>query len=347
MKTFVPHPLLRNAHLMTLAAALLPRNTRRLPRAEPRLFEVEAGTKLLAKCHWQPQPRESPALVLVHGLEGSSESGYMRGAAEKAFCRGFSVLRLNQRNCGGTEALTPTLYNSGLSEDFSAVLRELIARDGLARIFFAGYSMGGNLVLKMAGDFGAAAPPQLQGVCGICPTLDLSRCVDALDGPGNALYRWNFVRHLKARMKRKLRLFPGRFRVDRLDRVRTVREFDDVITAPNCGYRDADDYYERASAARVMPWIAVPTLILTAQDDPFVPMASFQGHGITENSNIQFFAPEHGGHCGFISREAGEERYWAEARIAEFCAAFCAGKINAEANLNSSASQIHPVKSAL
>ena len=327
---------------MTLAAALLPRNTRRLPRAEPRLFEVEAGTKLLAKCHWQPQPRESPALVLVHGLEGSSESGYMRGAAEKAFCRGFSVLRLNQRNCGGTEALTPTLYNSGLSEDFGAVLRELIERDGLARIFFAGYSMGGNLVLKMAGDLGAQAPLQLQGVSGICPTLDLARCVDALDQPGNALYQWNFVRHLKARMKRKLRLFPGRFRVDRLEGVRSVREFDDVITAPHCGYRDADDYYERASAARVMHRIAVPTLILTAQDDPFVPVASFQSPGITKNQNIQFYAPEHGGHCSFISREGGEERYWAEARIV----AFCAGEINAQPNLNSSASQRHPVKSA-
>src|ERR1700719_4241708 len=117
MKTFVPHPLLRNAHLMTLAAALLPRNTRLLPRAEPRLFEVEPGTKLLAKCHWQAEPRESPALVLVHGLEGSSESGYMWGIVEKAFHSGFSVLRMNQRNCGGGEGLTATLYNSGLSGD--------------------------------------------------------------------------------------------------------------------------------------------------------------------------------------------------------------------------------------
>lgn len=343
MKAFVPHPLLRNAHLMTLAAALLPRNIRRLPRAEPRLFEVEAGTRLLAKCHWQPQPRNAPTLVLVHGLEGSCDSGYMRGAAEKAFCRGFNVLRLNQRNCGGTEALTPTLYNSGLSQDFSAVLRELMGRDGLAAIFFAGHSMGGNLVLKMVGDFGAAPPAQLRGVCGICPTLDLARCVDALDRPENAVYQWNFVRHLKARMRRKLRLFPGRFRADQLDGVRSVREFDDVITAPHCGYRDAADYYDRASAARVMQQIAVPTLILTAQDDPFVPVASFHDRAITENSNIRFFAPEHGGHCSFISREGGEERYWAEARLVEFCA----GEISSEADSDDSISADHPVKSFL
>src|SRR6202166_2313590 len=208
MKTFVPHPLLRNAHLMTLAAALLPRNTRLLPRAEPRLFEVQPGTKLLAKCHWQPQPRESPALVLVHGLEGSSESGYMRGAAEKAFLSGFHVLRLNQRNCGGSDPLTPTVYNSGLSGDFRAVLEELIARDGLRDICFAGYSMGGNLVLKMAGELGATAPAELTAVCGICPTAELAVCVDAIAQPENRFYQRHFMRRLKARMRRKARLFP-------------------------------------------------------------------------------------------------------------------------------------------
>jgi hypothetical protein len=319
MKLFVPHPLLRNAHAMTLAAALLPRRFGRLPPAESRLFEVEPGTRLLAKCHWQAERQKSPALVLVHGLEGSSESGYMWGLVDKAFRSGFSVLRMNQRNCGGSEKLTATLYNSGLSGDFRAVLCELIERDKLSEIFFAGYSMGGNLILKMAGDLAAAAPPELRGVCAVCPTLDLATCVDALDGQGNALYRWNFVRNLRARMKRKERLFPGRFRMDGLDRVRGVREFDDVITAPHCGYRDAVDYYERASAARVIQRISVPTLILTAKDDPFVPLSTFQTPEISGNPHIEFVATEFGGHCSFISREGGWERYWAEARVVEFC----------------------------
>ncbi len=320
MKAFAPHPLLRGAHTMTLAAALLPRSTRRLPRARTRLFDVEPGTQLLAKCHWQSQPQKSPVLVLVHGLEGSSDSGYMRGVAEKAFLSGFNVLRVNQRNCGGTERLTSTLYNSGLSGDFRAVLYELIERDALSQIFFAGYSMGGNLVLKMAGDLEAAAPAELSGVCAVCPTLDLQACVDALDSPGNRVYCWNFVRHLRARMLRKQRLFPGRFRMDGLAAVRTVREFDDVITAPHCGYRDAVEYYERASARRVVHRISVPTLILTSQDDPFVPVSTFHIAGISGNPHIRFFAPEHGGHCSFISREAGRERYWAEARVVDFCA---------------------------
>jgi hypothetical protein len=197
-----------------------------------RLFDVEAGTQLLAKCNWQERAREYPTLVMVHGLEGSGESGYMRGLAEMAFLAGFSVVRLNQRNCGGSERLSPTLYNSGLSGDYRAVLFELIERDKLPGIFFAGYSMGGNLVLKMAGELGGEAPAEFLGVCGVCPTIDLAACVDALEEPGNRLYEWNFVRGLKGRLRRKARLFPGKFVFDGLESVKTVRGFDDVVTAP-------------------------------------------------------------------------------------------------------------------
>ncbi len=320
MRPFAPHRLLHNPHAMTLAAALLPRRALRLPRAQERLFEVEAGTRLLARCHWQDAPRESATLVLVHGLEGSSESRYMLTAADQAFAAGFNVLRVNQRTCGGTESLTATLYNSGLSGDYGAILRELIERDKLPAIFFAGYSMGGNLVFKTAGELGPSPPAQLLGICGVCPTLDLAICVDAVDVPGNALYRWHFVRGLKARMRRKEVLFPGRYRLDGMNRARTVREFDDVVTAPNCGYRNAVDYYERASAVRLAQLVSVPALILTAQDDPFVPVSSFDVPAITNNPNIQVVAPAWGGHCAFLSREAGNERYWAEARLVEFCA---------------------------
>lgn len=318
MRDFVPHPLLRGGHLMTLAGALLPRRTPRLPPAQERLFETEPGTKLLAKCHWQAK-RDSPVLVLVHGLEGSCESGYMRGTAEKAFLRGFHVVRLNQRNCGGSDRLTPTVYNSGLSGDYQTVLQELIAQDGLKFICFAGYSMGGNLVLKMAGELGNGAPPELAAVCGVCPTMELAACVDAIELPENRIYQRHFVRRLKVRMRRKARNFPGRFDLSAMDRIRTIREFDDAITAPNSGYRNAVDYYERASAMRSARQIAVPALVLTAQDDPIVPFSLFAGRAIAENPQISFEAPEFGGHCSFISCWPGWERYWAEARIVEFC----------------------------
>jgi len=303
---------------MTLVAFLWPRNFKSLPPATDRFFEVAPGSKILARCHWQPDPRRSPALVLIHGLEGSSESGQMLGIAERAWAAGFSVLRLNLRNCGGTESLTPTLYNSGQSEDLRAVLSELIGKDEIPALFFAGYSMGGNIVLKMAGELSERAPAQLRGVCAVCPTLELALCVDRSALSRNRLYQWHFVRSLKQRALRKAKLFPDLYNLDGLDRVRTLREFDDLITAPHFGYRDAADYYFRASALRVAANIGVPALILAAKNDPLVPPGTFLDSAVAGNSRIRVSLQTHGGHCAFISANP-KERYWAEARIVEFC----------------------------
>lgn len=312
MKPFEPHPLLRNPHAQTLASTFLPRRFPRLPPSVVRDFETEPGTRIRGECHWQESPHRRPTVVLVHGLEGSSDSGYMMGIAERAFLAGWNAIRLNQRNCGGTEFLTPTLYNSGLSGDYRAVLTELIEKDSLPEIFFAGYSMGGNLVLKMAGELGDASPMQLRGVAGVCPTIDLAVCADAIALPGNFIYEHHFVSRLKKRMRRKAALFPGKFDLSALPRVRTVREFDDAITARYCGFRDADDYYAKSSALRLAAQISVPALLITAQDDPFVPFASFSNPALAQNRHIQLVAPQHGGHCAFLSRHPGSERYWAE-----------------------------------
>jgi len=321
---FEPHPLLRNGHVMTIVSAFSWRKFD-LPRAEEQQFEVEPGSKILGHCHWQEgKRRDQPVLVLVHGLEGSSDSNYMKGIAEKAWGRGFHVVRLNQRNCGGTERLTPTLYNSGMSGDYRAVLEELAAKDGFEQIFFAGYSMGGNLVTKMAGEFGSDAPRQLRGVCAVCPSLDLAACADALEAKRNYLYQRHFVANLKTRYARKAKLFPERYAKNGFGPILTVRQFDDAITAPQFGYRDAQEYYEAAGAKRVIGEVRVPMLVIAAQDDPFVPYEAIRATGASRNAAIRFVAPEHGGHCGFISRHSGPERFWAEERIVEFCAGLTA-----------------------
>ena len=322
MEPFEPHLLLHNPHLQTLASAFLPRHFPRLPQSVSRDFEVEPGTRIRGECHWQAVPQERPTLVLVHGLEGSSESGYMLGLAERAFVAGWNAVRLNQRNCGGTESLTPTLYNSGLSGDYRAVLSELIEKDSLPQIFFAGYSMGGNLVLKMAGELGSAAPSQLRAVAGVCPCVELGLCADAVGLPQNFIYQEHFVRNLKNRMRRKAQLFPGKFDLGPMACVKTLREFDDMITARYCGFRDATDYYARSSALRVASEIRVPAVIVTAQDDPFVPFASFSDPTLANNSSVTVIAPTYGGHCSFISRYAGSGRFWAEARVMEFFASY-------------------------
>src|SRR6202030_1402192 len=182
---FNPHPLLKNGHAMTIAAAFWFRRFD-LPAAEDRHFQVDPASRVLGHCHWQPgKSKDTAVVVLVHGLEGSSNSNYMLGIAEKAWQRGFHVIRMNQRNCGGTERLTPTLYNSGMSADYRAIFAELSAGDGFSRIFFSGYSMGGNLVIKMAGEFGDTVPIALRGVAAVCPSIDLAACADELERRNN------------------------------------------------------------------------------------------------------------------------------------------------------------------
>jgi predicted alpha/beta-fold hydrolase len=292
-----------------------------LPPPVARLFEVDPRARVLAHCHWQADPLAHPTLLLLHGLEGSSDAHYMRGLADKAFRRGFNVVRLNQRNCGGTEHLSETLYHSGLTADPAAVLRELAERDRLESFVVAGYSLGGNLALKLAGEFGSAPPVDVKAVCAVSPTMDLERCVRALERRSNFAYQWNFVRNLKARMRRKAQLLPDRFSTAPLRRIRTVREFDEVYTAPHFGFRDASDYYYRASALRVAGAIRVPTLVLAAKDDPFVPVDPFHDPGVTGNPAITVLLTEHGGHCAFVGvQEHGDDGYWAERALVEFAA---------------------------
>lgn len=319
MKPFEPHRLLCNPHAQTIAYSIWPRKALRLPRGTPREFETEPGTRILGQCHWQERPRERPTLVLVHGLEGSSESGYMMGLAERAYAAGWNAIRLNQRNCGGTEALTPTLYNSGLSCDYHAVLATLIEQDALTEIFFTGYSMGGNLVLKMAGELASAAPAELRGIAAVSPSVDLSACADAVDRTQNYMYQRLFARSLIGRMRRKAKLFPGRYDLNGLDLVRSLREFDDRFTAPYCGYRNAEDYYAQASALGLLGDIRVPTLLLAAKDDPLVPFASFTTPSLADNRRLSLVAPARGGHCAFIGRDRGDARFWGEECVMDFC----------------------------
>jgi uncharacterized protein len=318
LDTFQPHPLLRGAHAMTIAP-LFWRRRFDLPPPEDRLFQVDSESRLLARCHWQARDRLlAPVIVIVHGLEGSSDSNYARGIAEAAFKRGFNAIRLNQRNCGGSEAFTPTLYNSGMSADYRAVCEELI-RDGHKEIFCVGYSMGGNLVLKMGAECGEHAPSALRGICAVCPALDLAACADALERWDNYFYQRHFVTGLMERYRRKARSMPERYRDGDFGPVRSVRRFDDVITAPNFGYRDAQEYYEAASASRVLKNLKIPTLLITAKDDPFVPFTSILQAGAANSPAIQLLATEHGGHCAFVSNRSGAGRFWAEQSVVEFC----------------------------
>lgn len=309
---FVPHPRLRNGHLMTLVAWARPRRFPDLPPPEARHFRVSDDTTVLAHCHWQPERRTALTLVSLHGLEGSSDAHYIRGLADRAWRAGFNVVRLNQRNCGGTEHLTPGLYHSGLTADPLAVIRELVATDGLTRVAVAGFSLGGNVTIKLAGELGDTAPPWLEAVAAVSPTIDLQSCIDAIERRSNLIYQMNFVRNLRARMRRKAMHWPDAFDLSGLGRIWTIRAFDEAYTAPSHGFAGAADYYYRASALRDAARIRVPALLIAAEDDPFVPADPFRDPAVTGNASITTAVSPHGGHCGFIGPGG---RYWAEDAI--------------------------------
>jgi uncharacterized protein len=325
---FRPRRFLRNGHLQTIAGNYLSR-ANGLPASEAQVVEVSPATanqiasQVLCHCHWQPEGVRAarPTAIIVHGLEGSSDSQYVVGNANKLWHAGCNVVRMNMRNCGGTEALSPTLYHSGLSNDVLAVMNFFVGQYGLQSMSLIGYSMGGNLVLKLAGELGTAAPGVLRSVIGVSPAADLQPSADALHLPQNRLYEWKFLRNLLRRFRRKAMLFPRAYDRNRATGIRSLREFDDRITALYSGFSGADDYYNRAAAVRVLDRIAVPTLILHALDDPFVRLSAESREKITANPHITLVESEHGGHCAFLAQPdetSGYDGYWAEHTLLRF-----------------------------
>lgn len=320
---FRPRRFLRGGHVQTLAAFFLPRRIE-LPPSEQRLIEVEPGIPVLCHCHWQKDKR-ALTLVVVHGLEGSSESQYMQGIARNGLAAGMNVIRMNQRNCGGMDHCAPTLYNCSRSADVAAVAQHVVDHDQVPGFVLAGFSMGGNLVLKMAGEWGSNAPEQFRGVAAVCPAINLAAGADALHEPANRIYEYYFLWQLFRRYRRKARFFPAAFDVSRLRGVRTLREFDDRITAYYCGFSGADDYYARASGANVLDRIAKTALIIHALNDPFVRILPETREKIIANRNITYLEAEDGGHCSFVGERDGDPNYdgrWAERQVVEFAKQF-------------------------
>ena len=325
---FRPRRFLRNGHLQTIVGNFL-RRVDALPAAVPYLIEVapvegdRAASQVLCHCHFQPvDVRASrPTAIIVHGLEGSSNSQYVIGNANKLWRAGCNIIRMNMRNCGGTERLSPTLYHSGFSGDVGAVMQFFIAREGFTSIALIGYSMGGNLVLKLAGDLGAVAPTALRSVIGVSPAVDLGPSADALHEPLNRVYEMKFLRSLVARYRRKAELFPAAYDAARAEGLRSLRDFDERVTAFYAGFTGADDYYYRAAAARVIDRIAVPTLLLHALDDPFVRLTSESRAKLQSNPHVILMETTHGGHCAFLADAdpaRGYDGYWAEQTLLRF-----------------------------
>ena len=278
-------------------------------------MDAGEGVRLLLRVTWQPgRHEEHPALVIVHGLGGSDESSHTVSLGRHAHAHGWHVVRMNMRGCGGGEALCPLLYNAGLDTDLLAVVDEIARR--VPRLALVGFSLGANLALLMLGRRRGALPPGLSAAVAVSPPVDLSACADAMEAPRNRLYQRRFVRMLSDSYRRRQRARPDLFPAGREVGLRTVRDFDERITAPFGGYESAADYYARSSAG---PWLAAidrPSLVLSAQDDPMIPAESVARWALSPTVRREITGT--GGHVGFVGPSRAPGWFWAAERALRF-----------------------------
>jgi len=301
-------PLFRNPHLQTILSHFWRRpDTHRFPVLS-KFYQTEPDVQVLVTSQQPESPRGD--LVMVHGLESSSAAGYIRSLAARALERGYAAHTVHMRTCGGTEHLCPTLYHAGLTSDLLAVLEEF-RRDRRSPVWLVGFSLGGNVVLKLAGELGERAAELIRGVCAISTPLDLGACAAQLSAPENRLYERRFVRRMRTRL-----CATGRYRPEDFHGLRTVREIDDRITAPSFGFGNADNYYRTQSAIRFIAQIRVPVLLIQSRDDTLAPFDAFESHAVRDNPRIELLATDHGGHLGFIGRSP--HRFWVDHAILEW-----------------------------
>lgn len=278
--------------------------------------------------HPSSGPAAGPVVLLMHGLEGSARRGYAVNVYRELARRGVRAVGLNFRSCSGEPNRMPRLYHSGDTADIEYVLRLLADRHPDVPRAAIGFSLGGNALLKLLGELGEGASELVAAAAAVSVPYDLGAGADALDASRmGRLYTRRFVRLLVAKAEAKQPLLADRCEIDRIRAARSFREFDDAATAPIHGFVDAEDYYTRSSAARFLPDIAVPTLLLHAADDPFLPPTAFPHEAVHANPCIRAIVTPAGGHVGFIEGPPWAPRFWAE----ETAAAFLAEQLGAAA----------------
>jgi predicted alpha/beta-fold hydrolase len=312
---FHPPSWLRGGHRQTALGYWLRRMLRWTLPAEDLVVEAGPGVRLLLRATWQPGPREDrPTLLIVHGLGGSDASAYVVSAGRHAHARGWHVVRMNMRGSGDGFALCPLLYNAGLDADLVAAASAVAAV--APRVAIVAFSLGANLALLALGRRRAELPAGLVGLAAVSPPLDLSACADALEAPGNGLYQGYFMRMLAEGYRQRHRVRPDLFAEGRERGLRTVREYDDRITAPFGGYESAAQYYARSSAGPWLGEIDRPALVLAAADDPMIPVESVARWPLSTSVHREIVPT--GGHVGFVSRARAPRWFWAPERAMAF-----------------------------
>lgn len=312
---FRPLPFLGNAHVQTVLGALW-QGPPLDGRAAERQVLLDDGDRLAVQVH-EPRRRRSggPTAILVHGLGGSHRSGYVQRTARLLLRFGVRVARLDLRGCGRGLRLARRSYNAGCSADVRAVAAALHREEPASPLLLIGFSLGGNIVLKLAGEAAADPVPGLACVAAVAPPIDLERCSELIAEPRNRFYERHFVRDLVVLARQRQRCFPDSPCV-RFPRRLSLLTFDDLYTAPQGGFAGALDYYRRSSSLSLIPRITVPTLILTARDDPFVAAELFDA--LKAPAPVEVRVAPRGGHLGFLGWDGAGGVRWAERYVADW-----------------------------
>jgi predicted alpha/beta-fold hydrolase len=312
---FRPLPLLSNPHLQTLLGHLWPRPNWSHPVRRQVLWLDDGNALTLYDTKpdiWQPG---GPIAVIAHGLTGSHASPQVQRLARFLLPFGWRVVRMDLRGAGPSIALSRRAYHGGCSDDVRAAIEEVHSWSPASPITAVGFSLGGNLVLKMTGEAIARPLAGLSRIAALAPPIDLERCAALIAQPRNRIYDTYFVRELIREAQQRQRFFPDLPPL-RFPRRMNIRLFDDLYTAPRWGFADALDYYRRASSHALVPRIQVPTFILTARDDPFIAVEPFDELHLPDHIRLRV-VPQ-GGHLGFLGWDGVGGFRWAERRIAEW-----------------------------
>lgn len=300
---------LRGGHLATIYPTLFRRVAS--PPIERKRLELPDGDFL--DLDWSPRHHKRLAII-GHGLEGESSAKYIRGMSLALRKHHWDTLAWNCRGCSGEPNRLLRSYHSGVSEDLSHVVDHAIS-EGYQTISLIGFSLGGNIVLKYLGEQGSQIHPEVKAAVAFSVPCDLTSSSLRLGDWDNRIYMSRFMNGLQEKVIHKNEVFPGKLDLSGIRKIKTFAEFDDRFTAPLNGFTDARDYWTRASSKPHLSSITVPSLLVQAQNDPFLPEACFPVEIAQKSKALHLEIPDHGGHVGFISRE---KEYWSETRCAEF-----------------------------
>ncbi len=318
---FVPHRLLRNGHLQTIVGSYVFGPRVKLPSRYHELEVAGAAGDRVVVLETVPDGwrRGDPSALLVHGLGGCARSPYMVRVASRLHRRGVRVVRMNLRGAGSGFGLSRSVYHAGRTDDLRRVVEWMAGRAPGSPFALVGFSLGANLVLKLAAEATDDPLAGLDCVLAANPPIDLSACCRQMQLPGNRVYDRNFVRLLRKDIARLHRVFPDLEPI-RFPKRMSLYEFDNIYTAPRNGFADAEDYYRRSSAGPCIPRIEVPGLVIHSQDDPFIPSEPFRTVPFPPQLALELISS--GGHLGYLSqtRWMGDRR-WLDSRLTAWLAA--------------------------